>query len=145
MRSVKGRICQAWQVLMIGVFTAGQSLFAAAAYPLLPGSTSGKDGYCLPSQKCWPKAAEWKKLNVSVGGNLIVVKPTYEPCYSEGPFSPGCLSAAANKNDQFWRAAQPGAQMYPSWEANTTSGKGCSTFGPSDTCDQVPFSTFTVS
>ena len=38
---------------------------------------------CYPGDYCWPNAAQWQKLNTTVGGNLHVNTPPGAPCYNK--------------------------------------------------------------
>ena len=116
----------------------------------LPHSLVGGTPYCLPSDPCWPSAAEWAGLNRTVSGSLLLILPEGEPCVD--PSSEACSWVLGNWTDPYWRRAQPGAMQVgaarrpswmvstlgdsplpssqsPNWEANLTSGAACYNVG----------------
>lgn len=83
------------------------------AAPLQPTTWDGKKYgcKCYLGQSCWPSANDWKKLNTTVGGNLLVDIPPGAPCHKtfQGPLgtvntysAAGCADVQAHFTDETW-------------------------------------------
>ena len=65
---------------------------------------------CLPNTPCWPSFAEWQRLNSSIGGSLIDVRPIASACYEGLPEfdSNRCREVERFFSNSSWRADQAG-------------------------------------
>src|SRR6185312_16649712 len=54
-----------------------------------------------PSDPSWPGAAKWAKLREAVAGNLIEVRPMFEPCVTE-PDGAACREATRYVKNPYW-------------------------------------------
>ncbi|KAH8904988.1 FAD-binding domain-containing protein [Coniochaeta sp. PMI_546] len=100
------------------------------AAPLQPTTWNGKKYgcKCYLGQSCWPSANDWKKLNTTVGGNLLVDIPPGAPCHKtfEGPLgtvntysAAGCANVQANFANETWTVDQPAAELWTYWTNET--------------------------
>lgn len=80
---------------------------------------------CRPSEPCWPSDAKWKALNSSIAGNLVSVKPVASVCHDPFFDDAACKKVHSSYRNSVWRAEQPGAVQFPSWEFIPEEGQTC--------------------
>ncbi|OAT10282.1 hypothetical protein BDBG_17341 [Blastomyces gilchristii SLH14081] len=106
----------------------------------LPTALSGRNhaSYrCQPEDPCWPSPRKWKRLNESVEGNLVAVRPVGSVCHDPTYDLEACVNTKNISHNSFWRAEQPGAVKFPNWETWPTHQESCYVDSPrGDTCDQ---------
>jgi FAD/FMN-containing dehydrogenase len=89
---------------------------------------------CRPSDSCWPKDADWDRLNQTVHGNLLALKPIASVCHDPNYNLLKCQTVHASSNDSIYRSNQPGALQWENWEAWATQNQSCYV----ETMEQVP-------
>ena len=67
-----------------------------------------------PGEPGWPSAAEWRKLDESVGGTLLEVRSLFSACESD-PAGSGCRDVLANIQNPFYIGDQPGGTQVSGW------------------------------
>ncbi|KAL7898784.1 hypothetical protein HDV63DRAFT_397286 [Trichoderma sp. SZMC 28014] len=99
------------------------------------------DGTAIPM-------ADWKALNVTVGGRLHTANPLAEPCYSEyqnsfGEFAANgkaaCSTTQANYLNSSFHANQLGGYLNTNWATCQATGQGCG-LNFSDPMQSIPSS-----
>jgi hypothetical protein len=104
--------------LLLGTVLLVQTAFAADAAAVdtdaeLSRTWSGKKYKCkcYTGDKCWPKANDWKNLNSTVDGNLLVHIPPEAVCHNtfQGPLgnvatydAAKCAAVTATYADEQW-------------------------------------------
>lgn len=71
-----------WDLVLISVLLLGQAAagFVYRQTPLIDArnATACK---CFPGDACYPAAAEWSSLNITVQGRLVATIPLGTPCH----------------------------------------------------------------
>jgi FAD/FMN-containing dehydrogenase len=67
-----------------------------------------------PGESGWPTAADWRKLDEAVGGNLMEVRALFSDCDSDRG-STGCKEALANIRNPFYIGDQPAGTQVSGW------------------------------
>jgi len=67
-----------------------------------------------PGESGWPTAADWRKLDEAVGGNLMEVRALFSDCDSDRG-STGCREALANIRNPFYIGDQPAGTQVSGW------------------------------
>jgi FAD/FMN-containing dehydrogenase len=96
-------------------------LTSMAAFPLLalvPSAPAHSAGTPLrrvrPGDPAWPTAADWRKLDEAVGGELLEVRALFSACESDRG-SIGCRDALANIRNPFYIGDQPAGTEVSGW------------------------------
>ncbi|KAL9711397.1 hypothetical protein Ac2012v2_005943 [Leucoagaricus gongylophorus] len=71
-----------------------------------------------------PSEEDWKNLNNTVGGRLLVGVPFAQPCFNSWNSSE-CLSIQDNYLQELARSSSPSAYIQTQWETCQTSGEQC--------------------
>ncbi|PKS07232.1 hypothetical protein jhhlp_005834 [Lomentospora prolificans] len=90
---------------------------------LVPREWEGKQYgcKCYVGDDCWPKANEWKRLNSTVDGNLLVHVPPEAACHNtfDGPLgtlntfdAAQCAEVTANYAAEQWSTDQPAINLW---------------------------------
>ncbi|UZJ55116.1 hypothetical protein CBS101457_004436 [Exobasidium rhododendri] len=97
----------------------------------------GTKTYCLPSQPCWPKAADWNAFNATISGRLIKVTPWADPCFTtpDGFDLLQCTAVKAGYTDGTTRGDQVGTTQTDNWSYCATNA------GPVGDCSLVATTT----
>ena len=98
-------------------------LFSSA--DITAGATSTPKCRCLPTEPCWPSAAAWKALNVSIDGNLVAVRPFAHVCHDPTYNSDECQTAKRMSNESLWLSANPGAVQTANWASLPLRNETC--------------------
>ncbi|RKO93313.1 hypothetical protein BDK51DRAFT_19414, partial [Blyttiomyces helicus] len=99
---------------MLSLLTITAVLALASTTTALPASQCR----CTdPTAACWPNAAEWNRLNATVGGKLIAVTPPAASCHEGDAGDAACADEIHNQFDSAWRINQPGAMQNMNWES----------------------------
>ncbi|KAF2179309.1 FAD-binding domain-containing protein [Zopfia rhizophila CBS 207.26] len=86
---------------------------------------------CIPSDPCWPSAAEWDTLNATVHGHLIKTTPVGHVCHAPAFDKNACALVKEKWDDPNWRTSIPESILSPSFANNS-----CDPFGHANTtCD----------
>ncbi|KLJ12109.1 hypothetical protein EMPG_12773 [Blastomyces silverae] len=100
---------------------------------------------CQPEDPCWPSPHKWKRLNESVEGNLVAVRPVGSVCHDQTYDPEACANTKNITQNSFWRAEQPGAVQFPNWETWPAHQESCYVDSPrGDACDQGRVSLYSV-
>src|SRR5271163_1022593 len=75
-----------------------------------------------PGDPAWPSAADWAKLNQTVGGNLIAAPAPFGACAAD-PKGAACVDALANLHNPFYIGDQPGGTQVSGWLDAWTPGE----------------------
>ncbi|MFZ0869413.1 MAG: FAD-binding oxidoreductase [Rhodanobacter sp.] len=67
-----------------------------------------------PTDPAWPSAADWNRLNQSVGGQLITVVALGAACVADTT-SAACIETRANLRNPFFLGDQPGGSQVSGW------------------------------
>jgi len=67
-----------------------------------------------PSDRAWPHADSWERLNSTVGGNLIPVHALFDAC-SAAPAGADCRAAQENIRNPYWIGDQPAGTQVSGW------------------------------
>lgn len=68
----------------------------------------------IPSDTCWPSAAEWNELNTTVNGRLIATEPPASSCYPGPEEDPKrCAYVDENWSHAVFQASDPIGLSYP--------------------------------
>ncbi|KAJ3171333.1 hypothetical protein HDU87_008359 [Geranomyces variabilis] len=100
------------------------ALVSLAIVPfLVSGQPTSPPCKCLSADTaCWPSVDTFSKLNTTVGGRLISIRPTAAICYPGAEFNQqNCDIARVNANNSFFAVEQPGTTMY-SWFSGNSDG-----------------------
>src|ERR1700751_420862 len=92
-------------------------LEAAAALPFVALAAAPQPApmrRVRPGEPGWPGAADWRKLDESVGGTLLEVRALFSACESD-PEGSGCRDAFANIHNPFYIGDQPGGTQVSGW------------------------------
>lgn len=89
-------------------------LCAACGASRTPNRNERSQGYCTPSQSCWPSAAEWQQLRDSVGGRLVQPKAIMAPCIADAK-SEACVAAAKVASNPFALEDDPAGTQSTGW------------------------------
>jgi FAD/FMN-containing dehydrogenase len=94
------------------------SLPVLALAPSLPAPAAAGAAALLQrvrrADPAWPTAADWRKLDDAVGGNLLEVRALFGDCESDRG-SPGCRDALANIRNPFYVGDQPAGTQVSGW------------------------------
>ena len=85
-------------------FTSGSP--ATAASPVFRRVRPGDPG--------WPDAASWRRLNETVGGELIEGRPLFSPCAPSGEAA-ACADLDSNLGNPFFLGDQPSGTQVSGW------------------------------
>ncbi|OAX85248.1 hypothetical protein ACJ72_00370 [Emergomyces africanus] len=123
--------------------------FAAALLliGLLTGLSRGQHPSCRckPDDPCWPSSHQWKRLNESVQGNLVTVRPVGSVCHDPTYDPEACMKTKNITNNSNWRAEQPGAVQFPNWETWLAHNESCYVDSPRGApCGQGRISVYSV-
>ncbi len=67
-----------------------------------------------PGEPGWPSSADWRKLDETVGGTLLEVRPLFSACETD-PGGAGCREVLANIQNPFYIGDQPGGTQVSGW------------------------------
>ncbi|KAH8895378.1 FAD-binding domain-containing protein [Thozetella sp. PMI_491] len=94
---------------------------------------------CYYGDACWPSPNQWRALNTTVGGNLVIDIPPGAPCYQvfQGPLgnvstydAAKCADLTTKFVDEQWTTDQPATALWTYFTNDTCRP----TTNPSDTC-----------
>ncbi|CAG8103616.1 unnamed protein product [Penicillium salamii] len=80
---------------------------------------------CRPHEECWPAHQEWSRLNDTIHGNLVAVRPVASVCHEPEFDGLACKAVTENWHDSLWRTAQPGAVQWENWESWAEHNETC--------------------
>ncbi|KAI8824010.1 uncharacterized protein EV422DRAFT_518598 [Fimicolochytrium jonesii] len=105
------------RMLVSTVTTAAAALLFSGAVLAAPADPAPKQHSCrclASDSSCWPKAADFARLNATVSGRLISIAPAAAVCYpSSANFNAAqCASLRANSTNPYFRGDIPGATMH---------------------------------
>ncbi|CAF2749830.1 unnamed protein product [Rotaria sp. Silwood2] len=89
---------------------------------------------------CWPNASAWQIFNTSIGGRLLVPKPSAAVCNGKTYDAQACTLAKAQWSNSTWRGDQLGAMQNHNWENSS-----CSILTNSTACNQGSVPVYAVS
>ncbi|OJD15980.1 hypothetical protein AJ78_03812 [Emergomyces pasteurianus Ep9510] len=100
---------------------------------------------CKPDDPCWPSPHQWKRLNESVQGNLVTVRPVGNVCHAPNFDPEACAKTNNIATNSVWRAEQPGAVQFPNWETWPAHNESCYVDSPRGVpCGQGRISLYSV-
>lgn len=92
-------------------------LFLGIAHAALPPN---KACYCTPSDVCWPKKADWERLNQKVHGRLQKIHSFLTPC-EKNSLSDECQNALKQASSAFFLESIPSGDQHTGWYKAWTS------------------------
>eukprot|EP00292_Cryptomonas_paramecium_P010666 CAMPEP_0113669308 /NCGR_PEP_ID=MMETSP0038_2-20120614/4500_1 /TAXON_ID=2898 /ORGANISM="Cryptomonas paramecium" /LENGTH=330 /DNA_ID=CAMNT_0000585181 /DNA_START=1 /DNA_END=990 /DNA_ORIENTATION=+ /assembly_acc=CAM_ASM_000170 len=91
---------------------------------LLIGARLSLAAFCRSNDPCWPSMDDWKMLNNSINGNLILLQPPMKECWL-AKSEDLCQALFTNSSNADWRSSIPSAYNLPFWESDPLSGAMC--------------------
>ena len=67
-----------------------------------------------PTDRAWPSAESWERLNRTVGGNLLSVHALFGSCNTD-PNGAACREAVRNIRNPYWIGDQPAGTQVSGW------------------------------
>ncbi|RHZ66420.1 hypothetical protein CDV55_106611 [Aspergillus turcosus] len=99
-----------------------------------------------PGHACWPQQANWQRLNGTIGGNLMSLRPAGSVCFGTNHSVAECEDMVENFRNTSWRVQNPASLQVVNWE-NWRHGKQ-SCYRPPDgkvsKCDQGRVAVFSA-
>ncbi|OTA60879.1 chanoclavine-I-synthase oxidoreductase protein [Hypoxylon sp. EC38] len=80
---------------------------------------------CRPSESCWPSDLAWNRLNTSIDGNLVRLRPVGHVCHPPTLDRKACNELLHLTRDSGWRASRPEALQDWVWESGSSANETC--------------------
>ncbi|KAI0381640.1 putative oxidoreductase [Hypomontagnella monticulosa] len=92
---------------------------------------------CRPSEPCWPSEESWDRLNTSIDGGLVQLRPVGHVCHHPTFDQGSCDELLHLTRDSGWRASRPETLQDWVWESGLSENETCLVGGPKETpCHQ---------